>query len=351
MSNFLYKMAIKKAMSYLKKEPEKNIPKLINLVEKIRFSDEYGHYIYKIKKIMEDKDHPLRELTLSLWTDIEDNRRQIILKNLLINAGLNGSKIRKGVEDKWNHPIPKFIIIEWNDKRQNKDYFHRIFSVIQSGRELGVYGYFIRGIQSTEGMNQSLKLADQFEDTVILSSLRDNLVDKKMGQRIFEAKNFIPILEMDNNLRKEIIAKQAQYLKREKIFFGIGNLYDGNKWQDLICDSYIKWMVDIGAKFSLYLPDYDFSMIRKSMDHKNEVDVNRRISMKSKEFPLLLINLINSRYLEGQKSMTGKYYIYIDRKGWVKSAIFNSEILGDINKNDIKDILGKDFDKKHFTNH
>ena len=83
--------AVKQALSYMDKDPEKNLPKLLDWFDKLDRKDTLKTQREVVRKVVMDKDNNWHQLMMSLWTDIDPGVRNRIFENFVINGALLGS--------------------------------------------------------------------------------------------------------------------------------------------------------------------------------------------------------------------------------------------------------------------
>ena len=83
------KEGLMKAYNYLDKNPEENLPHIMDWVDK------YSMGMFKsqrqlVNDVLADKDSPWYKLLVSLWTKVDPEVRKTIFTNFVINAGVLG---------------------------------------------------------------------------------------------------------------------------------------------------------------------------------------------------------------------------------------------------------------------
>ena len=78
--------AASKALSYLDGDPDKNIPKLLEWVDKFDKKDEWLTQRNAFRAVIENPDNNWYKLIKSLWTDIDDGVRKVFFENFIINS-------------------------------------------------------------------------------------------------------------------------------------------------------------------------------------------------------------------------------------------------------------------------
>lgn len=104
--------AVKQALSYMDKDPEKNLPKLLDWVVRFDRKDTLKKQRDTIRQVVLDKDNNWHQLVMSLWTDIDLGVRNRMFENLIINGCLLGYQRQKANKEKYNCNIPWAILLD-----------------------------------------------------------------------------------------------------------------------------------------------------------------------------------------------------------------------------------------------
>ena len=92
--------AVKQALSYMDKDPEKNLPKLLDWFDRFDWKDTLKKQRDTIRQVVLDKDNNWHQLVMSLWTDIDPGVRNRMFENLIINGCLLGYQRQKANKEK-----------------------------------------------------------------------------------------------------------------------------------------------------------------------------------------------------------------------------------------------------------
>lgn len=98
------KFGMNQALKYLEKDPETNIPKLMNLVDKVMPEGWYGSQRKLIREQIDEKGI-WYDYIMKLY-DLDAGVRQTVFKNFIFNASLNGSTKQEELSEKYNCNIP-----------------------------------------------------------------------------------------------------------------------------------------------------------------------------------------------------------------------------------------------------
>ena len=153
MQNF----AVSQALKYIEGNPEENIPKLMELVDKYTPEDWYSSQRNAIREAIEEKSN-WYQLILRLY-ELAPGVRKAFFQNFLFNASLKGGAIQEEAKEKYGCNIPWAILLDptsacnlcctgcWAAEYGNKLNLslEDINSIVRQGKELGTYMYIYTG--------------------------------------------------------------------------------------------------------------------------------------------------------------------------------------------------------------
>ena len=91
-------IAVKTGLNYLNKNPEKNLPKLLDWFDRFDRKGTLSKQREAIRKVVEDEENNWYKLIMSLCKEIDPGVRDRLFENLIINGCLLGYQRQK--EDK-----------------------------------------------------------------------------------------------------------------------------------------------------------------------------------------------------------------------------------------------------------
>jgi hypothetical protein len=103
--------AITKALEYLEKDPETNIPKLMELVDRVTPNDWYKSQRDAIRNSIQDKDNNWYKLIMRLY-ELDPGVRKTFFQNFIVNASLKGSATQEEVAKANNCNVPWAILLD-----------------------------------------------------------------------------------------------------------------------------------------------------------------------------------------------------------------------------------------------
>ena len=205
----MQEFAIKKALGYLEKDPEKNAPKLMDMVDKFCPDDWFASQRKVIRNILEEKNN-WYDLILRIY-DLDEGVRKSFFENFIFNSALKGSAIQHEVEEKNNCNVPWAILMDptsacnlhctgcWAAEyghQLNLDY-DTLDSIVTQGKELGTYMYIYTGGEPLVRKKDLIKLCEKHSDCEFLSFTNGTLIDEEFCQEMLRVKNFVPAISLE----------------------------------------------------------------------------------------------------------------------------------------------------------
>ena len=106
MKQMIEAYSLKKVINYLDSNPDENIPKVIDWIEKFDRTKEYATACRLAREALTDPDNNWNILMKSLYTDIDEGVRKTILENFLGNSLILRNLRKAELEKKYNCNIP-----------------------------------------------------------------------------------------------------------------------------------------------------------------------------------------------------------------------------------------------------
>ena len=107
-------IALKTALGYLEKDPEKNMPKLMNWVDKLAGTgpDSFESQRAAVRAVVEDPTNKMHQLILNLFNDVDRDQQKTFFTNFILNANILGWPIEEEYRKKYNCNIPWVILLD-----------------------------------------------------------------------------------------------------------------------------------------------------------------------------------------------------------------------------------------------
>lgn len=277
-SNKMVKFGLKKAFSYIEKNPEQNMPKLMALVDRFAGDgpDSFPSQRAAIRNVINDKDSNMYQLIMKVMNETDTDVLKTVFENFFINANLAGWKKQEEYRQKYNCNIPWTILLDptsacnlhctgcWAAEYGNKLNltFDEIDSIITQGKEMGVYFYIYTGGEPLVRKDDLIAICRKHNDCQFLSFTNATLIDEEFADEMLSVRNFIPAVSVegfeeatDDRRGQGTFAKVKEamvIMKRKKLPFGLSCCYTSRNIESISSLEFIDQMVEWGARFVWY---------------------------------------------------------------------------------------------------
>ena len=211
-SEVLKGFAMKQVYSYLDKDPEANLPNLLDMLEKY---DKNGQAVTTqvegIRAALSDPNNNWSKLVKSLWTDIDDEQRKKLVETVVINGTLIGTPATMKMQDKYQCNVPWAILMDptsacnlrctgcWAAEYGNKLNlsYEQLDSIICQGKELGTYVYIYSGGEPLVRKADLIRLCEKHDDCAFLTFTNGTLIDDAFADEMLRVKNLVPAISIE----------------------------------------------------------------------------------------------------------------------------------------------------------
>ncbi len=221
-------------------------------------------------------DTNYRQLTANLLERVDKGVLDKIIENFALNASLVGWQRQEAARKEYGCNVPWAILLDptsacnlhcvgcWVADYGNKLNlsFDDIDRIICQGKELGVYMYIYTGGEPLVRKKDIIALCEKHDDCIFLCFTNATLIDQEFCDNLLRVKNFIPAISLEGNRETtdarrgtgtydKIIAGMG-LLQQNKLPFGISCCYTRDNFEAVSDDSYIDWLIELGAFFIWY---------------------------------------------------------------------------------------------------
>lgn len=272
---------LKKVLNYLDSDPDANIPKILDWVEKFDREGTVKGQLKTFRDVVEDKEGNWYKLIKSLWTDVDDGVRKTLFENFIINATIVGGQRQEKTRKENNCNVPWAILMDptsacnlhctgcWAAEygnRLNMD-IDTLDNIIKQGKEMGIYMYIYSGGEPLVRKKDIISLCEKHKDCAFLAFTNGTLIDEDFANEMLRVKNFVPAIsvegfEEETDFRRgegtyKAVIKAMEILKSKKLPFGISCCYTSKNTETIGSEEYFDDMIEKGAKFAwlfTYMP-------------------------------------------------------------------------------------------------
>ena len=334
---------------YLDKDPDRNLPKIMDWVDQFAGKDVFAAARKQARKVIEDPDNNWYRLIKSLWTDIDDGGRKTLFENFIVNSALIGFPKECDNREKYGCNIPWAILMDptsacnlhctgcWAAEYGNKMNMDldTMDSIIRQGTELGTYMYLYTGGEPLVRKKDIITLCERHPDCVFMSFTNATLIDEAFADEMLRVKNFVPAISVEGfeeatDSRRghgtfQAVMRAMEILKRKKLPFGVSCCYTRANVDVIGSEAYFDKMVEWGAKFAwffTYMPIGADAVPELMVTAEQREFMYHQIRKFRDSKPIFTLDFWNDgEYVEGCIA-GGRHYCHINAAGDIEPCAF-----------------------------
>lgn len=309
----LRKIGLRGMYDFLDRDPEENLPKLIDWLDEYVPSNVLVKQRQVFRNIIENREGNWYKLLLSLWDDIEGDVRKTMFENIVINSNALAAPRAQESRKNYSVNIPWVLALELGLGEKDLD-FDEWDSVVTQAKELGTYSFLFQGDEPLEAKEQLIALTNKHSEAEFMVFTDGEKLDEDFAKQVLRVRNVIVTLKMSHSRKSESFDRACRILRESRLPFAVSVLYDAETQDEFANEPFFDDMIDRGVKMIFFL-----SKIGMEED---------RVYQKQMEFrktkPLLSINFCKDRDMIGGCVAGGRYYCNINAEGDVQPCFFVS---------------------------
>ena len=345
----LQTLGIKRVLSYLDSDPDKNIPKLLKWVELLDRNNTLEGPLPTVKSVLSDKDGVWYQFIKDIYTDIDPSVRKRIFENFIVNAVVLGRDKKIKLREKEGCNIPWAILMDPTSACNLKcigcwaaEYGNRMNltleewdSIIEQGKALGTYFFLYSGGEPMVRKKDIITMCEKHSDCIFLSFTNGTLIDEAFADEMLRVGNFVPAISIEGDEAAtdgrrgagvyQKVIKAMEILKRKKLPFGISCCYTSANTEAIGSDEFIDDMIARGAKFAwffTYMPvgmDAVPALLASPEQREHMYHQVRHIRSTRPIFAMDFWN--DGEYVNGCIA-GGRFYLHINANGDIEPCAF-----------------------------
>lgn len=347
-STTVKKYGIEQAIKFMYKDPEKNLPKLMDWADtfcKGRFPCQRA----AIRRAIEDPTYPYYDFIRHMMNEVDHDVLTTIVVNFFINANMVGCEKQEKLREEHNCNIPWAILLDptsacnlhctgcWAAEYGNKLNltFDEIDDIIRQGKDMGVYMYIYTGGEPLVRKADLIKLCEKHDDCIFLAFTNGTLIDEKFADDMLRVKNFVPAISLEgfeeatDSRRGDGVYGKATHamnlLRERKLLYGISSCYTRANFESITSEEYYDSLIRMGAYFIWYfhyMPVGNDASPELLPTPEQRTEVYRRIRRYRAEKPLFAMDFQNDAEFVGGCIAGGRTYLHINANGDVDPCVF-----------------------------
>ena len=347
-STAIKKFGLEQVFNYMYRDPEKNLSKIMDWADKFS-GGEFVSQRKAIREAIEDPNHPYHSYILHIVNDIDPDVMKTMAVNFFINANLSGWPKQEENRKKYNCNIPWAILLDptsacnlhctgcWAAEYGNKLNltFEEIDSIIQQGKELGIYMYIYTGGEPLVRKKDLIRLCEKHEDCMFLCFTNATLIDEAFAEEMLRVKNFIPAISLEGDETStdsrrgkgtyQKVRRAMELLHEKKLPYGISSCYTSVNYDAITSEEYYDSLIEMGAYFIWYfhyMPVGNDAAPELLPNPEQREAVYHRIRRLRATKPLFAMDFQNDAEYVGGCIAGGKRYLHINANGDVDPCVF-----------------------------
>ena len=348
MKEELTSAGIRTALKAVHKNPDSSIPKVMSLINTLG-KKLFPNQLEIINKYMGDKDSNVYQMVMRALKEVDPDVLDTLIVNFYMNVNVKGWAKERELREELGCNIPWAILMDptsacnlhckgcWAADYGNKLNlsYDDMDSIIQQGKELGVYMYIYTGGEPLVRKADLIRLCEKHSDCIFLCFTNATLIDEDFCKDLLRVRNFIPAISQEGNeettdFRRgegvyDRVAHGMKLMKENGLPFGISCCYTSENYESVSSPEYMDACADWGAFFVWYFhympvgsdahaelmctPEQREGMYRKIREYR----VTKPI------FPLDFQN--DGQYVQGCIA-GGRRYLHINAAGDMDPCVF-----------------------------
>jgi MoaA/NifB/PqqE/SkfB family radical SAM enzyme len=337
------------AMDYLGKDFEKNLPKIMDWVDKFDIHDSIKKERDLLRRVLLEQGSIWNKYIVDLLNEIDNDTVKTIFSNLIIQSNIKGGQKRKELSAKYDCNIPWAILVdptsacnlkcigcwaaEYGDKL-NLD-FEQLDSIIEQGKALGTYMYIFSGGEPLVRKKDVIRLCEKHSDCQFLAFTNGTLIDEAFADEMLRVKNFIPAISVEG-FEKETDARRgegtykaivnAMRILREKgLPFGASCCYTSKNTDTIGSEEYFDSLINWGCRFAwffTYMPVGADAVPELMVSAEQREYMYHQIRKFRESKAIFTMDFWNDGEFVKGCIAGGRYYLHINANGDIEPCAF-----------------------------
>lgn len=359
------RFGITRMLKYVKKDPDRNLIKIMNMIDKI-MGDKFQRQRKGVRKVIENPADPYNIFIRKVLTDTDFEQLKTFVVNFFLNVNNKGWPIQDKLREQYNCNIPWAILLDptsacnlhckgcWAGEYGNRLNlsFDEIDDIITQGKELGIYMYIYTGGEPLVRKNDLINICRKHSDCIFLSFTNGTLIDEEFADRMLEVKNFVPAISLEGfeeatDSRRgtgtyQKVLRAIDILKKKHLIYGISACYTRDNMESITSEEFYDKLIELGVYFIWYfhympvgadaVPDLIPTPEQRVMMFKRLRDYRSRK-------PLFAMDFQNDGEYVGGCIAGGRRYLHINANGDVDPCVFIHYSNANIRKMSLLDCL------------
>ena len=339
--------ALNKLIDYLDDNPQENIDKIMDLVNKLVPNRVFPVQREAFTNVIKSRGN-WYDLIMRVFS-LNPQMRTKLLKTLIVDANLLAWPEQEKNREKYQCNVPWAILLDptsacnlhctgcWAAEygyKQNLS-FEDIDSIVTQGKELGTHIYIYTGGEPLVRKHDLIRICEKHQDCMFLCFTNSTLIDEAFCDDMIRVGNFVPAISAEGNEHttdarrgEGTYAKieHAMKLLRERdLPFGISTCWTSANADTVATEENMDWMIGEGALFCWY---FHFMPVGRNATPELMPTPEQREHMyhfireMREKKPLFTLDFQNDGEFVGGCIAGGRRYLHINANGDCDPCVF-----------------------------
>lgn len=339
--------ALNKLIDYLDDNPQENIDKIMDLVNKLVPDRVFPVQREAFTNVIKSRGN-WYDLIMRIFS-LNPKMRTKLLKALIVDGNLLAWPQQEKNREKYQCNIPWAILLDptsacnlhctgcWAAEygyKQNLS-FDDIDSIVTQGKELGTHIYIYTGGEPLVRKHDLIRICEKHQDCVFLCFTNSTLIDEAFCDDMIRVANFVPAISAEGNEHTtdarrgkgtyEKIEHAMKLLRERNLPFGISTCWTSANVDTVATEENMDWMIREGALFCWY---FYFMPVGRSATSElmptpeQREHMYRFIREMREKKPLFTLDFQNDGEFVGGCIAGGRRYLHINAVGDVEPCVF-----------------------------
>ena len=340
--------ALNKAIDYLLENPERNVAKIMDMIDKVAPDDVFPTQRAAFHQAIDDESN-WYQLIMKILTDMNPQVRDRLIKTFVVDANMLAWPKQEAMRDQYHCNIPWAILLDptsacnlrctgcWAAEyghKQNLTY-EEIDSIINQGVKLGTHVYIYTGGEPLVRKHDLINLCEAHPDCAFLSFTNATLIDEEFVQDMIRVANFVPAISVEGfeeatDARRgegtyAKVSHAMELLRENGLPFGVSCCYTSANASSIASEEFFDWLIEKGALFAwvfTYMPVGVGSPTSLMVRADQREHLYRFIRKMREKKPLFTLDFQNDGEFVGGCIAGGRRYLHINAAGDVEPCVF-----------------------------
>lgn len=340
--------ALNKAIDYLLENPERNVAKIMDMIDKVAPDDVFPTQRAAFHQAIDDESN-WYQLIMKILTDMNPQVRDRLIKTFVVDANMLAWPKQEAMRDRYHCNIPWAILLDptsacnlrctgcWAAEyghKQNLTY-EEIDSIINQGVKLGTHVYIYTGGEPLARKHDLINLCEAHPDCAFLSFTNATLIDEEFVQDMIRVANFVPAISVEGfeeatDARRgegtyAKVSRAMELLRENGLPFGASCCYTSANASSIASEEFFDWLIEKGALFAwvfTYMPVGVGSPTSLMVHADQREHLYRFIREMREKKPLFTLDFQNDGEFVGGCIAGGRRYLHINAAGDVEPCVF-----------------------------